>query len=146
MECLPVDVLHDVSRPGQLYPELTPVLHEEVHESAGDRGGGVEEKGGNPEDGPVQLLQAQEEVVPVLDGEKVVVVLLQDAGVEGGQVGPPPHILTEDLGWCEVTAEDEVVFVDSGTTPAARQDPAVSHNGAGVVSLIEDGGGVRKQR
>lgn len=96
------------------------MLHKEVHQRSRDRGRGVEEKGRNPKDGTVQLLQAQEEVVPVLDGEQVVIVLLQNAGVEGREVCASAHVPAEDLGRCEVAAEDKVIGVDGGTAPAAR--------------------------
>lgn len=141
-----VYVLHDVSGPGQLDLQLPPVLHEEVHQRAGDRGRGVEEERRDPENGAVQLLQAQEEVVAVLDGQQVVVVLLQDAGVEGGHVGAAPHVPPEDLRRSEVAAEDVVVLLDLSAAARAGEDPAVAHHGADVVALVEDGRGLRQQR
>lgn len=115
------------------------MLHKEVHQRACDRGRGVEEKGWNPQDGSVQLLQAQEEVVPVLNGEQVVIVLLQNAWVKSREVCAAAHVLAEDLGRCEVAAEDKVIGIDGAATPAARQDAAVSHHGARVKALVKDG-------
>lgn len=105
----------------------------------------MEEKRWNPQDGSVQLLQAQEEVVSVLDGEQVVIVLLQNAGIKGCEVCATAHVPAEDLGGCKVAAEDEVVRVDDGTTPAACQDAAVSHQGTRVVALVKDGRRVRQE-
>lgn len=105
----------------------------------------MEEKGWNPQDGSVQLLQAQEEVVSVLDGEQVVIVLLQNAGIERREVCAAAYVFAEDLGGREVAAEDEVVGVNGGTAPAARQDAAVSHHGARVVALVKDGRRVRQE-
>lgn len=122
------------------------MLYEEIYECACDSGGRVEEKGGDPQDRAVQLLQTQEEIVSVLDGQQVVVVFLQNTGVEGGEVGPAAHVSTEDLGGREVAAEDKVILVDFRAAAAAGQDPAVAHYGAGVVALVEDGRRVRKQR
>ncbi len=122
------------------------MLHEEIDERSCDGGRRVEEESRNPEDGSIQLLQAQVEVVPVLDGQQVVVVFLQDAGVEGGQVGPAAHVATEDFGRCEVAAEDEVVAVDLRAAAAAGEDAAVTHHGAAVEALVEDGRRVRQQR
>lgn len=140
-----VDVLHDVSRPGQFNLQLAFVLHEEVHQCSGYRGGRVEEEGGDPEDGSLQLLQVEEEVVPVLYGQQVVVVPLQDAGVEGGQVGLPPHVFGVDLRGGEVAAEDEVGLVDLRAAVAARQDAAVPHHSAHAVVPVGDGRGFREQ-
>lgn len=122
------------------------MLNEEIYERARDGGGRVEEKGWNPQDGTIKLLQTQEEVVSVLDGQQVVVVFLQNAGIEGGEVGPAAHVFTEDLGGREVAAEDEVVLVDVGTAAAAGENPAVADDGAGVVALVDDGRRVWKQR
>lgn len=99
----------------------------------------MEEKGWNPQDGSIQLLQAQEEVVSVLDGEQVVIVPLQNARIKGREVCAATHVPAEDLCGCKVAAEDEVVGVDGGTAPAACQDAAVSHHSARVVALVKDG-------
>ena len=140
-----VDIVHDVSRPGQFDLQLTLVLHKEVHQGPGHRGWGMEEEGRDPQDGVLKLLQVEEEVIPVLDGQQVVVVPLQDAGVEGGQVGLPAHVLGVDLRGGEVAAEDEVGLVDLWAAVAARQDAAVPHHRTHTVVLVEDGGGVREQ-
>ena len=122
------------------------MLHEEVDQRARDGGRRVEEEGGDPEDGAVQPLQAQEEVVAVLHGEQVVVVLLQDAGVERGHVGVPAHVLLENLGGCEVAAEHVVELLDLRAALGAREDAAVAHHSAHVVMLVEDGRGLGQQR
>lgn len=44
----------------------------------------MEEKGRDPKNGPVKLFQTEKKVVTVLNGQKVVVIFFQDAGVEGG--------------------------------------------------------------
>lgn len=120
--------MHDVSWPGQFDLQLAFVLHEEVHQGPGDRGRRVEEEGRDPQDRSLQLLQAEEEVVPVLNGQQVVVVALQDAGVEGGHVGLLPHVFGVDLRRGEVAAEHKVGLVDLGAALAARQDAAVAHH------------------
>lgn len=51
------DAVHDVPWPGEFDLQLAPVLHKEVHQRAGHRGGGMEKEGGDPEDGLLQLLQ-----------------------------------------------------------------------------------------
>lgn len=122
------------------------MLDEEVYERARDSGRRVEEKGGNPQYGTVKLLQTQEEIVSVLDGQQVVVVFLQNAGVEGGEVGPAAHVFTEDLGGSEVASEDEVVLVDVRAAVAAGENPTVADDGAGVEALVDDGRRVWKQR
>lgn len=138
--------MHDVSRPGQLDLQLTFMLDKEIHQSSGDRGRSVKEEGRDPEDGAFQLLQVEEEVVPVLDGQQVVVVPLQDAGVERGHVGLPAHVLGVDVRGGEVAAEDEVGLIDLGAAVAAGQDAAVSHHGAHTVVLVEDGRDFREER
>lgn len=122
------------------------MLYEEIYECACDSGRRVEEKGWDPQDRAVQLLQTQEEIVPVLDGQQVVVVFLQNTGVEGGEVGPAAHVSTEDFGGREVAAENKVILVDFGATAAPGEDPTVSHHSACVVALVEDRRRVRKQR
>lgn len=143
---LPVDVLHDVSRPGQLHLQLPSMLHEEVHQRPCHRGRGVEEKRRDPQDRPVQLLQAQEEVVPVLHRQQIVVVLLQDARVKGGHVGPSPYVLLKDLRRRKVAPEDVVELLDLGAAARAGQDAAVADHGADVVVLVEDRRDLRQQR
>lgn len=105
----------------------------------------MKEKSWNPQNGSIQLLQTQEEIVSVLDGKQVVIVLLQNARIKGREVRVSAHVLAEDLGWCEVAAEDEVVGVDGTAAPAACQDAAVSHDGARVVALVEDRRRVRQE-
>jgi len=141
-----VDVVHDVSGPGQLDLQLTLVLHEEVHQGPGYRGRGMEEEGGDPQDGSLQLLQVEEEIIPVLNGQQVIVVPLQDAGVKGGEVGLLAHVLGVDLRGGEVAAEDKVGLVDLRAALAPRQDAAVAHHGADAVVLVVDGRDVRQQR
>lgn len=80
----------------------------------------MKEEGRDPQDGSLQLLQVEEEIVPVLNGQQVIVVPLQDAGVKGGQVGLPAHVLGVDLRGGEVTAEDKVGLVDFWAAVAAR--------------------------
>ena len=143
---LPVDVLHNVAWPCELHLQLALVFNEKVYKGACDGGRGMEEEGRDPEDGPVQLLQTEEEVVAVLDGQQVVVVLLQDAGVEGGQVGVSAHVLAEHLGRSKVAAENKVEFVNFGPTATAGQDATVAHDSTGVVALVEDGREFRQQR
>lgn len=98
----------------------------------------MEEEGRDPQDGSFQLLQVEEEVIPVLNSKQVIVVPLQDAGVKGGQVGFPAHVLRVDFRRCEVTAEDKVGLVDFRAAVASCQDAAVAHNGAHAVMLVED--------
>lgn len=105
----------------------------------------MEEEGWDPQDGSLQLLQVEEEIVPVLNGQQVVVVPLQDAGVKGGQVGLLSHVLGVDLRRGEVATEDEVCLVDFWAAVAAREDAAVAHHRAHTVVLVDDGGSVRKQ-
>lgn len=105
----------------------------------------MQEEGGDPQDGSLQLLQVEEEIVPVLDGQQVVVVPLQDAGVEGGEVSLLAHVLGVHLRGGEVAAEDKVGLVDLRAAVASCQDAAVAHHGAHAVVLVADGGGVRQQ-
>lgn len=140
-----VDVVHDVSRPGQFNLQLAFVLHEEVHQGSSYCGRSVKEEGGNPKDGSLQLLQVEEEVVPVLYGQQVVIVSFQDAGVKRGQVGLPPHIFGVDLRGGKVAAEDKVGLVDFRAAVAARQDAAVPHHSTHAVVPVEDGRGVWEQ-
>lgn len=139
-----VDIMHDVSWPGQFDLQLTLVLHKEVHQGSGYCGGGVKEEGGDPEDGSLQLLQVQEEVIPVLNGQQVVVVPLQDAGVKRGQIGLLAYIFEVDLSGSKIAAEDKVGLVDLGAAVAPSQDAAVSHHGTRTVVLVADGGSVRE--
>lgn len=134
-----VNILHDVSRPGQLDFQLPLVLNKEVHQGPCDGGRGVEEKCRDPQNGPLQLLQVEKEVVAVLDGQQIVVVPLQDAGVKSGEVGLPAHILVVGVGRGEVAAEDKVGAVDLWPTVTSCQDPTVTHHGTHVVVLVLDG-------
>lgn len=131
--------MHDVSWPGQFDLQLALVLHEEVHQGPGDCGRCVEEEGRDPQDGSLQLLQAEEEVVPVLNGQKVVVVALQDAGVKSGHVGLLSHVFRVNLRRGEVAAEHKVGLVDLGAALAARQDAAVADHRAYAVLLVVNG-------
>lgn len=106
----------------------------------------MEEKRWDPQDGSVQLLQAQEKVVPVLHSQQIVVVFLQDAGVKGRHVGPTPNVLLKNLRWREVASEDKVVFFYLGPAARAGEDAAVPDDGADVVAHVEDGRNVRQQR
>ena len=142
----PVNILHDVPGPGQLDLQLPTMFHKEVHQRPGDRRRGVEEKGRDPQDGGVQPLQAQEEVVPVLHRQQVVVVFLQDAGVKGRHVGPLSHVSLKQLRRRKVAAEDKVEGVDLPAAARARQDAAVAHHGAGVVVLLGDRRRLGEQR
>lgn len=137
--------MHDISWPGQFDLQLALVLHKEVHQGPGYCGRGMEEEGGDPQDGSLQLLQVEEEIIPVLNGQQVIVVPLQDAGVKGGQVGLPAHVLGVDLRGGEVAAEDEVGLVDFWAAVAARQDAAVAHHGAYAVVFVVDRRGVWEQ-
>ena len=121
------------------------MLHEEVHQGPGHRGRRVQEERRDPQNGSLQLLDIKEEVVPVLDGEQVVVVALQDARVKGGHVGLPAHVLVVHLRGGEVTAKHKVRLVDFIAAAAAREDAAVPHHGAHVVVLVVDRRRVWKQ-
>lgn len=105
----------------------------------------MQEEGGDPQDGSLQLLQVEEEVVPVLNGQQVVVISLQDAGVEGGHVGLPANVLGVELRGGEVAAEDEVGLVDLGAAVAASEDAAVANHGTHAIVLVEDGGALGQQ-
>ncbi len=105
----------------------------------------MKEEGRDPQDGSLQLLQVEEEIVPVLNGQQVIVVFLQDAGVKGGQVGLLAHVLGVDVRGGEVAAEDKVGLVDFWATVAACQDAAVAHHRAYAVMLVVDRGGVWEQ-
>lgn len=122
------------------------MLDEEIHQCPCDSGGRVEEKCRDPQDGAVQFLQTEEEVVPVLHGQQVVVVLLQDAGVEGGHVGPSPNVLFKDLRRCKVAAEDKVKLLDLRATARAGEDATVAHHGTDVVVFANDGRGLGEER
>lgn len=98
----------------------------------------MKEEGRDPQDGSLQLLQVEEEIIPVLNGQQVIVVSLQDTGVKGGQVGLLAHVLGVDLCGGKVAAEDKVGLVDFWSTVAARQDAAVAHHRAYAVMLVVD--------
>jgi len=140
-----VDIMHDVSWPGQFNLQLALVLHKEVHQGPGYCGRGVKEKGGDPQDGSLQLLQVKKEIISVLNGQQVIVVPFQDAGIEGSQVGLLAHILRVDLRGGKVAAEDEVGLVDFRATVASCQDATVSHHSTHTVVLLEDRGDFREQ-
>lgn len=105
----------------------------------------MKEESRDPENGTVQLLQAQEEVVTVLDGEQVVIILLEDAGVESGEIRLMAHVLLEDLGGGKVAAEDKVRLVNLWPAGAPSENAAVAHHCTHVVVLVLDGRGLRKQ-
>lgn len=99
----------------------------------------MEEEGRDPEDGSLQLLQVEEEIISVLNRQQVIVVPLQDAGVEGGQVGLLAHVLGVNLCGGEVAAEHKVGLVDFWAAVAACQDAAVAHHSTHAVMPLEDG-------
>lgn len=80
-----------------------------------------------------------------MNGQQVIVVPLQDAGVEGGQVGLLAHVLGVNVRGGKVATEDKISLVDFWAAVAAGEDAAVSHHGAHAVVLIVDGRGVGKQ-
>lgn len=88
----------------------------------------MEEEGGDPQDGSSQLLQVEEEIIPVLNGQQVVVVPLQNAGVKGGHVGLPPHIFGVNLSGGKVAPEDKVSLINVGATVATCEDTTVAHH------------------
>lgn len=98
----------------------------------------MEEEGRDPQNGALKLLQIEEEVIPILYCQQVIVVSLQDAGVKRGQVGLPSHVLGVDLRWGEVATEDKVSLVNFWATVASSQDAAVTHHGTHAVMLVED--------
>lgn len=106
----------------------------------------MEEEGRDPQDGSLQLLQVEEEIIPVLNCQQVVVIPLQDTGVKGGHVGLPAHILRVDLSWCKVAAEDKVGLINFRATVAACKDAAVAYHGAHIVMPVENRRGVWEQR
>lgn len=142
----PVNVLHDIPWPSQLDLQLPSVLHKEVNQCSRDRRRRVEEKSGDPKNGPIELFQTQKEVVAILNGQEVVVILLQDAGVKGGKVGFPSNIFLESLSWSKIAPKDKIRFIDFLPALAPSQDPAVANHCTDVVMLVQDGRHVRKQR
>lgn len=68
----------------------------------------MEEKGRDPKNGPIKLFQTEKKVVTVLNGQKVVVIFFQDAGVEGGKVGFPSNISLESLRRGEIATENKI--------------------------------------
>lgn len=105
----------------------------------------MEEESRDPQDGSLQLLQVEEEIIPVLNRQQVIVVPLQDAGVKGGQVGLPADVFGVDFRGGKVAAEDKVSLVDFWATVAASQDSAVAHHRAYAVMLVVDRRGVWEQ-
>lgn len=105
----------------------------------------MKEEGRDPKDGSLQLLQVEEEIIPVLNGQQVVVIPLQDAGVKGGQVGLLAYVLGVDLCGCKVASEHKVGLVNFWAAVAASQDAAVAHHRAYAVVLVADGRRVWKQ-
>lgn len=80
-----------------------------------------------------------------MNGQQVIVIPLQDAGVKGGQVGLLAYILGVDVGGGKVAAEDKIGLVNFRATVAAGKNATISHHGTHAVVLIEDGRGVGKQ-
>lgn len=80
-----------------------------------------------------------------MDCQQVVVVPLQDAGVEGGHVCFASNVSVVDLCGGKVAAKDEVEFVNLRPAPAAREDAAVSNHSAHVVVFVQDGRRVGEQ-
>lgn len=68
----------------------------------------MEEKGRDPKNGPVKLFQTEKEVVTILNGQKVVVIFFQDAGVEGGKVGFPSNISLESFRRGKIATENKI--------------------------------------
>lgn len=115
------------------------MLHKEVHQCPCHRGRRVEEKCWDPQNGTVQLLQAQKKVVPVLHSQQIVVVFLQDTRVKGGHVCPPPNVLFEELSRREVAAKDKVELLNLGPAARASEDATVADHSAGVVVFVQNG-------
>lgn len=105
----------------------------------------MEEEGRDPQDGSLQFLQVEEEVIPVLNGQQVIVVPLQDARVKGSQVGLLAYVLGVDLCRGKVATEDKVGLVDFWAAMAPCEDAAVSHHCTHTVVLVEDRRSVWKQ-
>lgn len=105
----------------------------------------MKEEGRDPKDRSLQLLQVEEEIVPVLNGQQVVVIPLQDAGVKGGQVGLLAYVLGVDVCGGEVASEHKVGLVNFWAALAACQDAAVAHHRAYTVMLVVDGRSVWEQ-
>ncbi len=106
----------------------------------------MKKEGRDPQDGSLQLLQVEEEVIPVLNGQQVIVIPLQDAGVKGGQVGLLAHVLGVHLCGSKVAAKDKVCLVDFLAAVAACQDAAVAHHRTYAVVLVVDRRSVWEQR
>lgn len=105
----------------------------------------MEEEGRDPQDGSLQLFQVEEEIIPVLNGQQVIVVPLQDTGVKGSQVGLLAHVLGVDICRGKVATEDKVGLVDFWAAVAAGEDAAVSHHGTHTIVLVVDRRSVWKQ-
>lgn len=105
----------------------------------------MQEEGRDPQDGSLQLLQVEEEIIPVLNGQQVVVIPLQDAWVKGGEVGLPAYILGVDLCGSKVASEHKVGLVDLRAAVAAGQDATVAYYRAYAVMLVVDGRNVWEQ-
>lgn len=98
----------------------------------------MQEEGRDPQDGSLQLLQVEEEIIPVLNGQQVVVIPLQDAWVKGGEVGLLAYILGVDLCGGKVASEHKVGLVDLWAAVAASQDATVAYYGTYAVMLVVD--------
>lgn len=105
----------------------------------------MKEEGRDPQDSSLQLLQVEEEIIPVLNGQQVVVIPLQDAGVKGGQVGLLAYVLGVDICGGEVASEHKVRLVNFWAAVAACQDAAVAHHRAYAIMLVVDGRSVGEQ-
>lgn len=73
-----------------------------------------------------------------MNGQEVIVIPLQDAGVESGQVGLPTHIFRVDLCGGKVAAKDKVGLVDFWAAVAACENATVSHHSTHTVVPVED--------
>lgn len=104
------------------------------------------EEGRDPQDGSLQLFQVEIEVIPVLNGQQVVVVLLQDTRIKGCQIGLPAYIRVVQICGGKVTAEHKIGLVNFWSTLAACQDATVAHHGTHVEMSVENRRGVWEQR
>lgn len=121
------------------------MFHKEVHQRSCHCGRRVEEKCWNPKNGSIQFLQAQEEVVPILNSQQIIVVLLQDAGVKCCHVGSATNILLKNLCGSEIAAEDKVIFFNLGPAEGAGENATVADHSTDIVVLVEDRRDLRQQ-
>lgn len=114
------------------------MFHKEVHQCSGDCGRRVKEKRRDPKNGSIQFLQAQEEVVPVLNSQQIIVVLLQDAGVKCRHVGSATNVLLKNLCGSKVASEDKVILLNLGPAERAGENATVADHSTNVVVPVED--------